>query len=178
MKLTRAKIEELCTPKTVAVLAPLITPEAMMLHTVSHEFFHPAGLTQTIFKALGTHKHRLEEGKATIGGIIVDEWHIPTPKHRLELVAMTIARILRFYHQSVLTNPFTLNYVKENFTATTCLSDCKMVKLHDNGWHVDLEMAKTKAWFEELMKFIQSIIKAYRKIDIQAIKKLEKKYCD
>ncbi len=168
-----------CTPKTYEALRDFITLNALEEHTVDHEFSHPVGCTPESDKAIGGDvKKLLEEGKATMLGLLADEYETSTSENRLKLVALTVARLLRFMQKETLENPTSAAYVRENFVAITTLVESGVMALAENGLTVNLERAQSQVWFEHLKKFCLSVIPAYQACDQVEIRRLTERYCD
>ena len=167
------EIRDNCESSAVDILQDLITPEAMTLHTILHEYFHPVERTVQINSVLGDAGMSLEEGKATLGGIIVAK---EEGIDQVELLALTVARVCRFMHKEKLDNPVVSSYVKENMIAATTMFASGVMTLKSGGIEIDLE--KLPAWFEEIEKFIKKVAGAYRRTSLSEIQKMEKEYCN
>lgn len=172
-------LDEHCTPETAAALKPFITAENQTLHTVIHEFAHPIGRTSEIDTALGSEgQSLLEEAKATLLGTVAEEWRDGTPEKRLTLVAMTVARVIRFMRKAILENPTVAPYVRENFAAASLLFMAKVMTVSERGIVVDIERAQSKEWFEYVSNFAKEILDAYREHDVRELQFTQKLYCD
>lgn len=172
-------VEDHCTKDTAAALKPFITAENQTLHTIIHEFAHPIGRTSEIDTALGSEgRSLLEEAKATLLGTATEEWRDSTLEKRLTLVALTVARVIRFMRKAILENPTVAPYVRENLVAATTLFDSGVLRLVEDGIEVDIEKAKGSAWFDELRQFDRSVLDAYDAHDMDILQVLAEEYCD
>lgn len=172
-------LDEHCTAETAAALKPLITAENQMLHTTIHEFAHPIGRTSEIDAALGSEgRQLLEEAKATLLGTVAEEWRDSTPEKRLVLVALTVARIVRFMRKTTLESPTSAPYVRENLVAATTLFDSGVMRLVKDGIEVNLDKAKSSVWFDALRKFDHSVLDGYDAHSVVVLRSLAHAYCD
>lgn len=162
-----------CAAGAIESLENLITPEAITLHTVTHEYFHPVGKTVEIKKALGDAGMTLEETKATLGGIMVAK---EDGIDQTELLAITLARVCRFMHKETISNPSAAFYVKENMAMATTLFQSGVMALGKEG--ISIELEKLPAWFAEVEKFVGKVIGAYQRSSTEEIVKIEKEYCN
>ena len=157
-------------------LAKLITTKSMMEHTAGHEVTHPAGRSQEIDKELGTSLKLLEEAKATMGGLLINEARIP--KKRLAIVAETVARICRFMHRTTMGNPTSRQYVWENMVAASTLHRAGIIRVSRGKIRIDLKRAQTRDWFEELERFMTGIFAAYRNNDQTKLQTMKDDLCN
>ena len=172
-------LEEHCTVETSAALKPFITAENQTLHTIIHEFAHPIGRTSEIDSALGSEgRSLLEEAKATLLGTVAEEWRDSTPEKRLTLVALSVARVIRFMRKTTLENPTVAPYVRENFVAATTLFDSGVMRLTEQGIEVDLQKAKGHNWFKVLRNFDCSVLDAYDAHSTVVLQSLMNAYCN
>ena len=172
-------LDEHCTKETAAALKPFITAENQTLHTIIHEFAHPIGRTIEIDDALGNEgRSFLEEAKATLLGTVAEEWRDSTPEKRLTLVALTVARVIRFMRKTTFENPTVAPYVRENLVAATTLFDSGVMRLVKDGITVDLEKAQSSVWFDRLRTFDRAVLSAYQAHSTDTLPVLMDDYCD
>ena len=172
-------LDEHCTKETAAALKPFITAENQTLHTIIHEFAHPIGRTSEIDTGLGSEgRALLEEAKATLLGTVAEEWRDSTPEKRLILTALTVARVIRFMRNDTRTNPTVAPYVRENLVSLTTLCDSGVMRLAKDGIEVDVEKAKSSAWFDALRRFDRSVLAAYQAHSADILRILTEEYCD
>ncbi|MDP3726396.1 MAG: hypothetical protein Q8R36_04335 [bacterium] len=177
--LYRAYLKESCAPKTYEALKDFVDASALITHTVDHEYSHPVGCTPESAEALGGDVMKLlEEGKATMLGNLADEYQNSAPENRLRLIALTVARLIRFMRKTTLENATSAAYVRENFVAITTLVESGVMKLTEKGLEVDVQKAQSRAWFEHLKEFCVGVINAYQAHDKVGIRQLTKRYCD
>ena len=169
----KKELKDNCLISVNEKLRDLITPEVMTLHTIIHEYFHPVGRTIERTHALGDAGLSLEEGKATLGGILVAQ---KEGIDQIELLALTVARVCRFMHKEKINNLSVASYVRENMIAATTMLDSGVMVLEGNGIAIELE--KLPAWFEEIEDFIKKILDAYQKASVEKIIEIEKEYCN
>lgn len=172
-------LDKYCTPETAEALKVFITPRSLCIHTVVHEYAHPVGRTKESDAALGSAGMKLlEEAKASLLGVVADEWRNPSPKNRLELIAVTVARLIRFMRKNVLENTTAAPYVRENFVAATTLFDAGVLYLMDKGIAVHLGMAQSYGWFFELRLFNQALLEAYKDHNLTSLQGLTDEFCN
>lgn len=169
----KEEIRAHCVAGAIKKLQDLITPESMTLHTIIHECFHPIGITMKRSGILGNVGLSLEEGKATLGGILVAKQE---KVNQVELLAITIARVCRFMHKEKLDNPVVASYVRENMIAYTTMFRSGVIILNDGG--IDINLKKLPDWFKEIENFIKKITSAYQRASIEEIIEIEKEYCN
>ncbi len=168
-----------CAPHTAAQIAPLLTREMQIMGTITHEFAHPIGRTSASDEMLGhTVVFQLEEGKATLGGICAEEYADPSPEHRLQLVANAVGRMLRFMQHSEITNPTIAPYVRENLVTATTLYDAGILSLSKQGLEIDIGMASSPYWFQNLRVFYGDLVAAYESKDAAAIASMTTLYAN
>lgn len=170
------KIERHCAPATARMLVPLMTADALLAHTATHECAHPVGRTPESDKALGSSLTLCEEAKATLLGILADEHHDPSPEHRLELITATIGRILRFMHRDELENQTLAPYVRENLAAATMLFDAGVMRLGPEGLVVHRSVAEREVWFSALRAFNRIVLAAYQAHDPTMLDRVTPRY--
>ncbi len=177
--LYHAYLKESCAPETHETLKGLVDADGLVTHTIDHEYSHPIGCTRESDTALGGDvKKLLEEGKATMLGNLADEYENNTPENRLRLVALTVARLLRFMHKETLENATSAAYVRENFVAITTLVESGVMTLTKEGIVVNVLKAQSPVWFEHLKEFCVGVINAYQAHDKDGIRQLTERYCD
>ena len=169
----KKELRDNCLISVTEKLQDLITPEAMTLHTITHEYFHPVGKTAERTRVLGDAGLSLEEGKATLGGILVAKKEGIDP---VELLAVTVARVCRFMHKEKIGDLSVASYVRENMIAATTMFNSGVMILQKDGIAVKLE--KLPAWFDEIEDFIKKILGAYQRASIGEIIEMEKEYCN
>ena len=174
----RGHMQKHCAPETTHALQSFITPLGMLTHTIHHEYAHPVGRTQTSDAAIGAGIKLLEEGKATLLGILAHEHQHRGREERLECIAITVARILRFMYTTELENSTIATYVRENLAAATTLFDAGVMTLSSSGIVIDLKKAASAVWFEKLKEFNVAVIAAYQASDVDALQRLTHLYCD
>ncbi|MDO8408040.1 MAG: hypothetical protein Q7S95_02275 [bacterium] len=168
-----------CAPATAHMLAPLITETALLAHTATHEYAHPVGRTAKSDAKLGSEGMKLcEEAKATLLGILADEHRDPSPAHRLEIIATTAGRVLRFMDATELESATFAPYVRENLAAATMLFETGVMTLGADGVEVNLKAAKSPAWFKALREFNRGVLNAYQAEDKTALERLTERYCN
>lgn len=161
-------------------LVELITPLAMQEHTLFHEFAHPQGRTMASDQAMGGSLMKcLEEGKASLMGVGAEEWRVKgDPAVRLELVVLTVVRLFRMFNKNVLENPTMAPYVRENRAAAFTLFETGVIRTSEQGLEIDVERAKSAAWFEALHTFYTDVINAYQSHDVSRLQELTEHYAD
>lgn len=165
------------TPEPAAkILSEYINTLTMAEHTAGHEVSHPAGRTEETDQKLGDSLKLLEEAKATMCGNLVNESR--GEENRLRIVAETVARFCRFFSKTTLENPTLKQYVWENMVACNTMHRAGVIKIGDGCIEVDLERAKSRAWFVELEKFVKDIFTAYKSGDSNTLQKMNKELCD
>ena len=169
----KKELRDNCLISVTEKLRDLITPEAMTLHTITHEYFHPVGKTVERTRVLGDAGLSLEEGKATLGGILVAKKEGIDP---VELLAVAVARVCRFMHKEKVGDLSVASYVRENMIAATTMFNSGVTILQKDGIAVKLE--KLPAWFDEIEDFIKKILGAYQRASIEEIIEMEKEYCN
>ncbi|MDP3645747.1 MAG: hypothetical protein Q8R25_01535 [bacterium] len=173
------KLTKHCVSSTAEVLVPLVTETSQLAGTATHEYAHPVGRTAESDKALGSEGMKLcEEGKATLLGILAEEHRDPTPERRLEIVANSVGRVIRFMDKTELENSTFAPYVRENLIAATTLFDTGVMALTQDGVAVDVEAAGSPAWFDALRTFNRGVLNAYKAKDKAALIALTERYCD
>jgi len=166
-----------CAPGTAEKLIPMITVDGMLLHTIAHEYTHPVGCTPKGDKALGDMKNRVEETKATLGGLAAVLAH-PGKISPAENAALSTARICRFLSKATYENPTAQPYVRENLAMAKLLLDAEVVKLTPEGIVVNLEFAQLSKWQNLLQQFYFLVVAAYQKPAPKAkVSAIEKLYC-
>lgn len=168
-----------CPPAVARRLVPHVTLDKMILHACVHELWHPAGRSAETDSALGSLQGLLEEAKATHGGLIARNWKINTPKHRIELFTIMLARIFRFTHQTVMENHAAAHYVTEQLVAAQTMHEAGLIGFSQTGkFTVDLTQAKLNAWFTILYQFVKSVTDAYCQMDGGALQAIHDHVCD
>jgi hypothetical protein len=165
---------------TTPGFAQYMTPTLTQIHTIDHELAHPVGRTSESDKAMGLRLMKdLEEGKASLLGILADEWRAGgDPEYRKALITVTIARLFRFMHKSMLENPTSAPYVRENRVAAYTLFEAGVIALTPEGLIIDVENAQSSVWFDALREFNRSVIAAYQSHDVRELDRLTERYCD
>jgi len=168
-----------CAPETAKLLKGYISLEALLAFVINHEFSHPVGCTEKSDKGIGGDvKQLLEEGKATVLGILADEWRNSTLDNRMTLIARTVARVILFMYTANLENPTFAPYVRENLVCATMLFESGVMELSENGIIINLEKAQSRVWFEHLKEFATLLIAAYQAEDKDEIRRLTIRYCN
>lgn len=162
--------------ETADVLCEYIEPMSMMEHTAGHEVSHPAGRSRDIDHALGDALKLLEESKATMAGNLINEFR--NENNRMKIVAESLARLCRFFSKTTMENPVSIQYVWENMVACKTMHMAGLISVGKNEIEVDLEKAKSRAWFKELENFIELILSAYKKGDIEILEKIHRELCN
>ncbi len=172
-------IEKHCTQDTRDVLVPLITGDAQLAATTSHEYAHPVGRTKESDEGLGAEVMKLcEEAKATLLGVLAEEYEDRGAAHRLSLVANTVGRVLRFMDKTELENSTFAPYVRENVASATTLLESGVMSLTPHGVVVDIGKAQGDAWFDALRKFNRGVLIAYKDHDRETTRALADRYCN
>lgn len=170
-------LDKNCTPKTAKMLKPLITADALLRYITSHELNHPAGRTAQSDTALGNALTLLEESKATIGGILSNLQDADSPEHRLTIVAMALARIIRALHKTFLENATFANYVTESMVLAKILMVNQVIELTPKGIEVDLFAAEYSGWVPTCRDFFTKVVEAYTQRDTSALEQLKANFC-
>lgn len=158
-------------------VARAITFDAMLQHTACHEFTHPIGCTPESDAALGLTKNRLEEAKATIGGLAALA-EGASPERRVELVSVSVARVIRFFKRGLFTNPTAQPYVRENIVMANLLINAGVVTITPDGVVIDLNEQTLERWYTGLRDFYLGVINAYHDADSRrAVEQLESMIC-
>jgi len=178
-KMYAEKVREHCDSSTSDLLVPLVTEVSQLSATATHEYAHPIGRTLETDTGLGSGGMKLcEEAKATLLGILADEYRDPSPMHRLTLAANTVARVLRFMSVTLLESATFAPYARENLAAATTLFESGVMTLGPEGVAVNREVAESPAWFDALRTFNHGVLDAYRAIDQRALDALAARYCN
>lgn len=161
---------------TAKILSEYINTLTMTESVAGHEVSHPAGRSEEIDKNLGDNLKLLEEAKATMCGNLVNEAR--DEENRIRIVAETIARFCRFFFKTTLENPTFKQYLWETMVACNTMHRAGVIKMGDGCIEVDIEKAKSRAWFIELEKFVDSVFTAYKKGDGEALQTISTELCD
>lgn len=168
-----------CEPEIGKLLADIISVDGLLADTISHECTHPIGCTPESDLALGDTKSRLEEAKATIGGLAAILSR--KPENWAEIVALSIARICRFFTYATYNNPTDQAYVRENIVMANLLLAAKIVNIESyNEIKIKIDLSEgCLLKLQELMKyFYNDVVYNYHSIEpATAVQGLEKLYC-
>ena len=167
-----------CDAKTAEKLSSLIKVDNSLRHTIAHECTHPVGCTKEADDILGEAKGRLEEAKATIGGLaaILEEM---SPKEKPEVVALSIARVCRFLTKTTFENPTMQAYVRENLVMANLLVASSIVSVNVNEKYlkIDLDEMHLQRWQLLMKQFYLDLVAAYHSKDpASSVVNLEKQY--
>lgn len=173
-----------CTPETAEVLKQLIMVDGFFFHTVAHECTHPIGCTAASNKALGDMKSRLEEAKATLGGLAAIISALDANR-AAEAAALSIARVCRFFTKATFKNPTIQPYVRENLAMANLLVDAGIFELTvgrveptAEGITANLDHDHLAKWSDLLRQFYIDVVHAYHTTNPgQAVHALEEHYC-
>jgi hypothetical protein len=172
-------LEKHCALAASPVFRGGITPEDILIHTINHEYAHPVGRTKESDAGIGGDGMKLlEEGKATLLGILADEWRESTDENRLRLTRTTVGRVLRFMYKNDMENHAFAAYIRENLVAANMLFESGIMSLSEEGVMIDSEKAKSRVWFDALKEFNLAVIAAYQAKDKATLLRLTRKYCD
>ena len=164
------------TPEMAAMLAGYVTDGSMVGHTIGHEFFHPVGRAPQIDKRLRAVIHDIDEGKASAGGLWVDDKSDPSEERRLISAATCTARVLRFMQKAIRTNPTVQPYVTENLVVADAMFKAGLLRLTKQGVAVDLKVAKSGAWLKPVKAFATKTIGLYGQQDEEGAAVLIKRF--
>jgi len=171
------KMAKYCHPETAKTLIPLVTDSSVISILAGHEYSHAIGCTAECYAELGSDGMKLcEEAKATLLGILADEYCDPSSEHRLEIVASIIGRVFRFLAD--VENETVAPYVRENLVSATTLFETGVISLSLEGVVVDIEKAKSSAWFDALREFNHGVLNVYQTKDKDALNELVARYCN
>ncbi len=180
MNRAKSLLKAYCVPEIGENLSGLLTVDHFLLHTMGHECNHPVGCTFESDQALGETKNRLEEAKATIGGLCVI-FHNRTLKEYPEIVAMCIARVCRFFKKETFENPTLQPYVRENLVIAALLIRAGIVSVKSSeevSLSIDLKVEHLIEFDRSLQRFYLNVVNAYQEFNpIPRIKHLENIYC-
>jgi hypothetical protein len=171
-------LDKHCAPDTAEKLKPFITPLSLMRSTAGHEYGHPIACSPETDLALGTDKNRLEESKATIGGLVVDALTCQSEENRLKIMATTIVRIIRMLDKTRMTNPSLAPYIRESLVLANILLAYRVIRITEAGIEMDIYAFIKDAWLRSYQDFISDIIESYQTGDTAKLKVMEEKYCD
>ncbi|MDD5251378.1 MAG: hypothetical protein PHT12_01945 [Patescibacteria group bacterium] len=177
LNLYRQEIRRHCTAQAAALLEAVITDHGEEGLTTGHEFSHPIGRTAASDQRLGEALSLLEEGKATVGGIIVSRLIDQSPERAREIVAVSTGRVCRFLQQGQLSDASNAPYVRECLVVLTVMLQSGVIVLDAGGLDVDLDPAKLKAFFEGLDAFFGRVLAAYRDGNQEALAQMRREYC-
>ncbi len=173
-------LKSYCTPEVGEKLSKLLTVDHYLLHTIGHECNHPVGCSSESDNALGEFKNRLEEAKATIGGLIVILQGRPVREYP-EIIAMCIARVCRFFKKETFENPTLQPYVRENLVIAALLISSGIISIKSSEevfLSINLKTENLIEFEQSLKHFYLNVINAYQEFDpVPRIKHLEKVYC-
>lgn len=180
VKVAKGLLFDNCYSEMGIKLANLITADHFLSHTIGHECNHPVGCTPQSDELLGEAKNRLEEAKATIGGlgVILDSKNVTAYP---EVVALCIARVCRFFTKATYENPTMQAYVRENLAVANLLISARIVSLRNSEekyLSIDLSEDHLQNFAKLLNYFYKDVIAAYSDTDpVAKVTKLEKLYC-
>jgi len=180
VKTYRGLLIDNCEPEMGNKLSGLIKTDSLLTHTAGHECSHPIGCTKASDLILGETKGRLEEAKATIGGIatILDSMPISDWP---EVVALCIARVCRFFKKTTFENPTLQPYVRENLVMANLLITAKIVSvksLTETALEVNLSERNFYTFSELLTNFYRNVVDGYHSMaPIERINDMEGLYC-
>jgi hypothetical protein len=178
VKMYREVLEKHCDRRAVEFLAPLITEDSMFRHTVGHECFHPVARLPESEVKLGKSADLMEEAKATVGGLLVDFRQKPALAAVSEMLAVTVARVLRFMNRSRLEDETIAPYVRENLVAAKTLLDSRLLRVGKAGVEFNFHTDAVLQWARFLRAFIvDEVIPAYRFGDAEEVALIREKYC-
>ncbi|MFZ4632141.1 MAG: hypothetical protein ACOYL8_02960 [Patescibacteria group bacterium] len=170
---------ENCTSEMGNKLSSLITVDHSLAHTIAHECMHPIGCTPKSDEALGDAKFRLEEAKATLGGLAAILDDMPIEKWP-EVVALSIARVCRFFKKATYENPTVAAYVRENLVMANLLIGSRVVSIDSpdaTSLSVNLSISSLRMWQALLKEFYKDVIYSYHSEESALnISQLEKLY--
>ena len=164
----KRKIRKYCTSGTYQVLRELINRDVATHYYVGHEFSHLIA---------GAQDTKLDEAKATTLSILTNEHLENTPEKRLQLVAVTLGYLLGSLENTFLNNLTMADYVNECLVLSNTLFRSGVIKMTENGLRVNLEQARSRAWFEQLEEFVYELLLAYRDTGNGNLERLAKRYC-
>ncbi|MFH1749444.1 MAG: hypothetical protein ABH837_00870 [bacterium] len=168
-----------CLPDTAQMVNSSLAASSFTLHTTTHECFHPVGCTQEVDKALGDDKPILEEGKASLGGILVtDSVNNGALSHRIDLAILCLTRPLRFFHKTALSNPTIAPYVRECKITVVTLYRAGVFTLEKDGVKINIDADRLSDWIREIEIFIKKLLHAYANKDTVLLHLLREEYCE
>ena len=172
-------IEKHCCAETAHTVVPCLTESTFSNATIMHEYSHPVGRTIESDRTIGEAMDLCEEAKASIFGIVADEYAHQDGEYRFGLVAFALARTLRFMKDASRLDKTVAPYVRENLIVATTLFDTGVIALSKkHGVVISPGLAKSPVWFGELRTFSLKVIEAYQKGDRAALERLVARYCD
>jgi len=166
-----------CADDTSMYLLKLVNADSQIKVALAHEMAHLAGRTVDIDSALAEEMLLLEQAKATLLGLLNLRYHDGSHAQMLELVANTVARVLRFLQRSNLEDATVAPHVRENSVAAVTLFESGVMRLTEHGIEIDFKKARTEAWPQALRGFVCPLLEAYRTKDRAALQKLAQRYC-
>jgi len=165
-----------CTPDTAQVVMNMITKDGTLSSVVCHECNHPIGCTPESDAVLGDVKDRVEEAKATLGGLSAFLSQLDSSKWP-EVAAYSVARVCRFFGNHAYENPTSQPYVRENIAMANLLIISEIVSVKD-GIAIDFNLNKLILWKKMLRQFCLDVIHAYHSQSPKlAVTKVEEGYC-
>ncbi|PIT88560.1 MAG: hypothetical protein COU29_02150 [Candidatus Magasanikbacteria bacterium CG10_big_fil_rev_8_21_14_0_10_36_32] len=162
------EIRRNCTFRTKKNLQDCFHQNAILYYYLGHEFGHLICGAQDI---------KLEEAKASAISILANEYMEDTPEKRLSLVAVALGDVLSILNKSALNELTTDDYTRECLMLANTLFRSGVIKLTKRGIRVNLEQARSRAWFEQLEEFVYELLLAYRDNDKVNLERLTKRYC-
>lgn len=163
----RHDIRRHCTSSTRGFLRRLPNYNTILQHFIGHEFSH----------IISSQENLLEEAKATVLGILANEYLESTPEKHLELVALAVGSILDSLHYSEINDQTMVDYTREHLLLANTLFRSGVIKMTKSGLRVNVEQARSRAWFEELEEFICELLWTHHRQDESNLERLVKRYC-
>ncbi|MFP4022386.1 MAG: hypothetical protein ACLFTS_00875 [Candidatus Paceibacterota bacterium] len=177
LKVMMEKVSKHCTGRTTALIKDKVDTDLLIECIASHEFFHPVGVVSgpENFKSKEVKKY-LEETKATVGGILVSNYHFASSEHRLALAARSVARICRMFRYSCLNDHSLRDYVKEAMVVCDILWRSEVISLTEKGIELNEKNAASELWIKEMEVFLKEVLDCYKAFDSRRLEKIAGKY--
>ncbi len=164
---------ELCLDKkTLKWARPAFTPEVMFDFLNGHEFGHPLLASDKLIRVFGAERRKVEEGKASLLGILGTQLAIGIASHQeeahLQLSAGIIAECLRMMEKSHFHDPTVASYVNECLMILSALMRQGLLRIIDNKINMDEGVAGSRAVAETLHdELTKHLIASYKKVDLK-----------
>ena len=174
----KALVQKHCQPAAAEAIVFRLSTWGQLRHVLGHENGHPVGCTPDTHARLGAAYKLLEEGKATIGGLLVARDLDPSLESQCRIASVAIARVLRVMHKTRLEDASVVEYVRESLVILATLLDSGILTFTEGqGMSVDFHEVRLQSWFAALAAFIHDVIAAYQAGDTAGLRFLCDNLC-